>query len=69
MTHSGKEGQMPAKRPRAAQPEREVYRLVLRLPRHIIYRLKARAAAERTSASALVAEWVRSWKEKAYEPR
>ena len=60
---------MPGKRPRAAQFEPQVYRLVLRLPRDIIYHLKARAAAERTSVSALVAEWVRSWKEKAYEPR
>jgi len=54
---------MPAKRSRTAQPEPEVYRLVLRLPRDIIYHLKARAAAERTSVSALVAEWVRSWKD------
>ncbi len=54
---------MPAKRPRAVQPKPEVYRLVLRLPRDIIYHLKARAAAERTSVSALVAEWVRSWKD------
>ena len=54
---------MPAKRPRAAKPEPEVYRLVLRLPRDTIYHLKARAAAERTSVSALVAEWVRSWKD------
>ena len=60
---------MPAKKPRAVQQEPQVYRLVLRLPRDTIYHLKARAAAERTSASALVAEWVRSWKEKAYEPR
>ncbi len=54
---------MPAKKPRPAQPEPEVYRLVLRLPRDTIYHLKARAAAERTSVSALVAEWVRSWKD------
>ncbi len=54
---------MPAKRPRVAQPEPEEYRLVLRLPRDTIYHLKARAAAERTSVSALVAEWVRSWKD------
>ena len=54
---------MPAKRPRAAKPESEVYRLVLRLPRDTIYHLKARAAAERTSVSALVAEWVSSWKD------
>ena len=53
---------MPAKKPRVARSEAEVYRLVLRLPRDIIYRLKARAAADRTSVSALVAEWVRSWK-------
>jgi len=54
---------MPAKKPRAVQQEPQVYRLVLRLPRDIIYYLKARAAAERTSTSALVAEWVRSWKD------
>jgi len=60
---------MPAKKPRTVQPEPQVYRLVLRLPRDTIYHLKARAAAERTSVSALVAQWVRSWKEKAYEPR
>ncbi len=54
---------MARKKSRAAQPEREVYRLVLLLPRDIIYYLKARAAAERTSVSALVADWVRSWKE------
>ncbi len=53
---------MPAKKPRPAQPEPEVYRLVLRLPRDTIYHLKARAAAERTSVSAIVTEWVRSWK-------
>ncbi len=54
---------MPPKKPRVAQQEPEVYRLVLRLPNEIIYKLKARAAAERTSVSALVTEWVRSWKE------
>ncbi len=54
---------MSAKKPRAGQPEPEVYRLVLRLPRDTIYHLKARAAAERTSVSALVAEWVRSCKD------
>ncbi len=54
---------MPAKRPRVVRSEAEVYRLVLRLPRDTIYHLKARAAAERTSVSALVTEWVRSWKE------
>ncbi len=54
---------MSPKKPRAGQPESEVYRLVLRLPRDTIYYLKARAAAERTSVSALVAEWVRSWKD------
>ncbi len=53
---------MAAKKPRAVQPKPEVYRLVLRLPRDTIYHLKARAAAERTSVSALVTEWVRSWK-------
>ena len=53
---------MPLKKPRSVQPKPEVYRLVLRLPRDIIYHLKARAAAERTSVSTLVAEWVRSWK-------
>jgi len=53
---------MPPKKPRVAQQEPEVYRLVLRLPRDTIYHLKARAAAERTSVSALVTEWVRSWK-------
>ncbi len=53
---------MPAKK-RVVQPGPEVYRLVLRLPRDIIYHLKARAAAERTSVSAVVAEWVRSWKD------
>ncbi len=54
---------MPPKKRRVAQQEPEVYRLVLRLPRDTIYHLKARAAAERTSVSALVTEWVRSWKE------
>ncbi len=54
---------MPAKKPRAVQPKPEVYRLVLRLPRDTIYHLKALAAAERTSVSALVTDWVRSWKE------
>ena len=53
---------MPPKKPRVAQQEPEVYRLVLRLPRDTIYHLKARAAAERTSVSAIVTEWVRSWK-------
>ena len=53
---------MPAKK-RVVQPGPEVYRLVLRLPRDTIYYMKARAAAERTSVSALVAEWVRSWKD------
>jgi len=53
---------MPPKK-RVVQPGPEVYRLVLRLPRDTIYYMKARAAAERTSVSALVAEWVRSWKD------
>ncbi len=51
---------MVRRKGQAARPE--IYRLVLLLPRDIIYHLKARAAAERTSVSALVAEWVRSWK-------
>jgi hypothetical protein len=54
---------MRRQKQRIEKHEPEVYRLVLRLPRDIIYHLKARAAAERTSVSALVAEWVESWKD------
>ncbi len=54
---------MPRNKAQAVRAKPEVYRLVLRLPRDIIYHLKARAAAERTSVSAIVTEWVQSWKE------
>jgi predicted DNA binding CopG/RHH family protein len=59
--NTDKEAGMPTKRiTRAATPP-TTYRLTLRLPGELIYRLKARAAAERITASALVGQWVRSW--------
>jgi len=52
---------MHPKKPTSPGQDQETYRLVLRLPRDLIYHLKARAAAERITTSALVAQWVRTW--------
>lgn len=52
---------MPRKKPTFSPPDQDTYRLVLHLPRDLIYHIKARAAADRITASALVAQWVRSW--------